>query len=113
MLIEKFKYLPQDLVPHIIEYTGKIVYRNGKYINRLQKDDIRYKILLKMPKPIKVGTNRMLVRLLNMREVNRPGYFIEYIIGFCRRVNIKFVTHEVDGFDRYIETKSFLQYIFE
>lgn len=113
MLIEQFKYLPQDLVPHIVEYTGKIIYRNGKYINRLQKNDIRYKILLKIPKPIKVGLNRFLIRLLDMRQVNRPGYFLEYIIGICRKVNIKFVTHEMDGFDRYIETKSFLQYIFE
>jgi hypothetical protein len=113
MLIEQFKYLPEDLIPHIVGYIDEIVYRNGKYINRLQKNDIRYRMLLKIPKPIKVGSNRVLIRLLDMREVNRPGYFLEYIIGICRKVNIKFVTHEIDGFDRYIETKFFLQYIFE
>jgi hypothetical protein len=31
--MEIYKTLPSDIIYHIIEYTGKIKWRNGKYIN--------------------------------------------------------------------------------
>lgn len=112
-LIEKFKHLPNDLINIIINYTDVIVYRYGKYINRISSSDYRYKILEKIPLPIKIGSSRYLLKLINMTGFNKQGYFLEYIIGFYIKVNVKFVIYEVDGFDRYIETKSFLQYIFD
>ncbi len=112
-LIDKFKNLPDELIHHIINYTNVLVYRHGKYINRLKKTDKRLKILENIPKPIKIGSYRFLLRLVNKQESNKPGYFIEYIIGFYIKINIKFVTCEIDGFDRYIEAKTFSQYIFD
>jgi uncharacterized membrane protein YkgB len=64
----------------------------------------------KIPKPIKIGLSRFLIKLLNK---NREGYFLEYVIGMYIKINIKFVSYEIDGFDRYLETKSFFQYIFD
>ena len=37
--------LPLEIIHHILEYTGKIKYRNGKYMNQIATDDDRYKIL--------------------------------------------------------------------
>lgn len=109
-LIEKFKFLPDELKHLIINYTDVVVYRHGKYINRLNKDDIKYKILEKIPQPIRIGQSRFLIKLLN---TNREGYFLEYIISMYIKINIKFVSYQVDGFDRYLETKSFFQFIFD
>jgi hypothetical protein len=112
-LIDKFKHLPDELIHYIVNYTDVVVYRHGKYMNRLHKADNRYKILTDIPKPIRLGFCRVLLRLVNKKEENRPGYYIEYIIGFSIKVNIKFVTCEKDGFDRYLEAKSFAQYVFD
>jgi hypothetical protein len=109
-LLEKFKYLPNEIINQIINYTDIVVYRYGKYMNRISKDDKRYKLVEKIPKPIKIGLSRFLIKLLNK---NREGYFLEYVIGMYIKINIKFVSYEIDGFDRYLETKSFFQYIFD
>jgi hypothetical protein len=112
-LIDKYKNLSDELIQHIINYTDVIVYRHGKYINRLNKNDKKYEKIQSIPIPIKINSNRFFLRLVNTSLSNKPGYFLEYIIGFYIKINIKFITYEVDGFDRYIEAKSFSQYIFD
>ena len=109
-LIEKFVYLPDEIIHQIINYTDVVVYRHGKYINRINKDDNRYKLLEKIPRPIKIGQSRFLIKLLNE---NREGYFLEYIVSMYIKLNIKYVSYQIDGFDRYLETKSFFQYIYD
>ena len=44
-----WKVLPRDLLHHILEYDGRIKYRNEKYINRICKTDERYKLLHRIP----------------------------------------------------------------
>jgi len=36
---------PFDVINRILEYDGRIKYRNGKYMNKIAQDDYRYKIL--------------------------------------------------------------------
>ena len=55
VLIDKFKYLPDELICNIISYTNVIAYRNGKYINRLKENYERDKLLERIPRPIYVG----------------------------------------------------------
>jgi hypothetical protein len=112
-LIDKFKNLPDELIHHIINYTDVVVYRHGKYINRLIKNDQRYKVLMSIPIPIKIGSNRIMLKLINCKQSNKSGYFIEYIFGFSIKINIKFVTYEKDCVDRYREVKTFTRYVFD
>ena len=42
--------LPLEIVHRILEYDGRIKYRNGKYMNQIAQDDDRYKMLLTVPK---------------------------------------------------------------
>lgn len=44
-IIVDFSKLPNELIHMILNYTGKVIYRYGKYMNRLQSDDYRYSIV--------------------------------------------------------------------
>ena len=47
MVLENFAYLPEVLIHKIINYTDVLSYRNGKYIDRINKKDNRYNLLQK------------------------------------------------------------------
>ena len=40
---------PLEIVHRILEYDGRIKYRNGKYMNQISQDDYRYHLLCKIP----------------------------------------------------------------
>ena len=63
ILTKNIKNLPDVLIHKIFDYTDIIIYRNGKYIDRISKENKRYKILLKIPTPLKVGPNKVLLHL--------------------------------------------------
>ena len=112
MLHNNFSLLPDVLIQKIINYTGVIAYRNGKYITRIPLNDYRYFVLKKIPKPIIIKPNRVLLKLLDGTIDTTPGYFIEYFFTLNSiKINVKYVYVERDGFDRYISTKSFEQII--
>lgn len=110
-LINKFKYLPDELIHIIINYTDVIVYRHGKYINRLNKDDKRYNLINSVPRPIKIGSYKVLLRLT---DIDYKGYFLSYDMSDkLTKVNIRFFSREIDGFDKYYEIKSNFTYLFD
>lgn len=41
----KQPYIPKELINIILEYDGRIKYRNGVYIDKINIDDYRYKII--------------------------------------------------------------------
>jgi hypothetical protein len=46
-----YKNLPFELVVHILQYCNEgVKYRNGKFIDQINKNDGRYKILYEKPK---------------------------------------------------------------
>jgi hypothetical protein len=109
MVLENFAYLPEILIHKIINYTDVLSYRNGKYIDRINKKDNRYNLLQKIPRPIYVGKNKILFRLINY---NMAGYLIEYeITKDVIKLNVKFCYRELDGFERYFTIKSSDTYI--
>lgn len=116
LLLSIYKYLPDVLIHKIIHYTDVIVYRHGKYMNKLNKNDQRYRTLQTIPKPINVYKNNILhkimLKLLNINIQGCPGYLIEYIFDTSMWMNVKYITRETDGFDRYISIKMFSEYIY-
>ena len=100
--MEKYtKKLPIELVNKIINYTGVVSFRNGKYINRIKNSDERYKILARIPKPMKVGNKKVLLKLMSYIDTNEYyGYLIEYTFDTHIKANIRCVNRYYDGFDR-------------
>ena len=45
IFIEKLKYLPINIVNHILPFTGKLIFRHGKYMNQLSTADTKYDIV--------------------------------------------------------------------
>lgn len=107
------KKLPVELVNKIINYTDVVTFRNGKYINRLQKTDKRYEKLNKIPRPLKVGPHKILLRLINYSEEEPCGYLIEYFYDDYIKTTSKFVKRIIDGFDRVYIEKSCVKYIYD
>lgn len=108
-LIKKFKYLPNDITQIIVNYTDIIVFRNGKYIDRINKNDKRYKLINKINRPIPVGPNKIIVKMLN----DSKGYIIEYDFrNNLKKATIKFIYKEWDGYDSYYTVKTYMNFIF-
>jgi len=41
--------LPRDLLHSVLQYDGQIAYRDGMYVNRIPKDDLRYNMVRNIP----------------------------------------------------------------
>ena len=73
-----FDNLPLDIIHYILEYTGKVYYHKGKYINKL--DLIKYDAIKKCIKnPIKIE-NFIYNRYLINKET-LTGYILHYIFN--------------------------------
>ena len=46
---------PIEVVHHILDYDGRIKYRNGKYMKQIAQDDDRYTMLENMPQITKTS----------------------------------------------------------
>ena len=101
-----YSQLPDVLINKIINYTNVITYRDGKYIDKISKNDERYKLLEKISRPIKVGNKKVLLKLMNYSNYEPYGYFIEYIFEDYIKITIKFVVRTTDGYDRIFVEKS-------
>jgi|LakMenE01Jun11ns_1017448.scaffolds.fasta_scaffold8772207_1 hypothetical protein len=95
-LIEKIKNLPDELIHMIINYTDVVVYRHGKYLNRIKKNDYMYNLLRRIPRPIYIGQYRVKIRLMSC---NLFGYIIEYNTQkSLTEMNVRFFNREIYGF---------------
>jgi hypothetical protein len=76
----KVPYIPKELLHIILEYDGKIKYKNGKYIDIIAKNDERYNII----KPI---INKKIQILKKIHIIDREFYF-EFGFDICNLVGL-------------------------
>lgn len=65
-------YIPRELIHIILEYDGRIKYKNGKYVNTIHKHDERYAIITPLiDKKIKI-----------MKKIELVGSGFYFLVGF-------------------------------
>ncbi len=73
-----FSQLPIEAINIIIDYTDVVVYRNGKYLNRISKNDERYSIIKKRQLPIWFGPNRWMFYFRFYDSMDKRGLAMEH-----------------------------------
>lgn len=78
-----FENIPRDILQIILEYDGRIKYRNGKYMNQIEKTDSRYDMLKNITTltPFKLHYDNNIV-MGSSRCVQKLGNHIEYFSIF-------------------------------
>jgi hypothetical protein len=74
-----FSKLPDELIHIIINYTDIVVYRHGKYLNRIPKDDKRYNIIQKRRLPIWFSKNHWMFIFRFYDNVDKRAFEMEHI----------------------------------
>ena len=67
----KLTEVPEELLHIILSYDGRIKYRNGKYVDIIDKNDERYNII----SPI---INKKIEILQNIEEFSDSGFYFEF-----------------------------------
>ncbi len=81
MNIQIFAKLPQDTINVILEFFGKIKYKNGQYINIIHKYDFRYSLLTTIKLPV---SNEY----AELFEISLPQHF-EYKLQFNHKHTLR------------------------
>jgi hypothetical protein len=68
----KCLYIPKDVLHIILDYDGKIKYKNGKYVNVIHKNDERYNIITP------VISKKMVI----MKNIDLSGQDFYFEFGF-------------------------------
>jgi hypothetical protein len=70
--------LPEEIIQIIINYTDIVIYRHGKYINRINKEDYRYENLEYIKKPIFLSKTRWVFYFKLFNGENIRGFCCEH-----------------------------------
>lgn len=69
-MLMKAPYTPKDLLHIILQYDGRIKYKNGKYVNIIHKNDDRYNI-------IKSLISKK-IEIMKTIELHEGGFYFEF-----------------------------------
>jgi len=98
-----FSNLDIHIIHYLFEFTGVICYRRGKYICKIQNDDIRYKNLSKIPKPIRLYSDTYNLYLIDKKT--SVGYILNYTIDSVKNVmTLNLIFNR--GSDKYFQDNS-------
>jgi hypothetical protein len=75
------QYIPKDVLNIILEYDGRIKYKNGEYVNIIHRKDDRYKII----KPV-ISKKMEIMKKIDLRGSSfyfEFGFDIDNRVGLC------------------------------
>ena len=78
----KVSYVPEELLHVILEYDGRIKYKNGKYVNIIHKNDERYNIIT----PI-ISKKMEILKTIEL-DNSGTGFYFEFCFDICKSVGL-------------------------
>ena len=72
--------IPKDILDIILEYDGRIKYRNGKYVNVIHQNDERYDVI----RPV---MNKKMIIMENT-NINGTDFYFEFGFDVDNRVGL-------------------------
>jgi len=78
----KAPYIPTELLDIILQFDGRIKYRNGKFINIIHKNDERYNIITQI-------TSKK-VKIIETIEICEEGFYFEFCFNTCKSVGLSY-----------------------
>jgi hypothetical protein len=76
----QFQYIPTELLDIILEYDGRIKYKNGRYVNIIHKNDERYNIIT--PHISKK------MEIMKRTQIHGSGFYFEFGFDICVNVGL-------------------------
>ena len=73
-------YIPKELLNIILEYDGRIKYRNGEYVNVIHKHDERYSMIGLLLNKKKWIMDRV--------QLSDNGFYFEFGFDICNAVGL-------------------------
>jgi hypothetical protein len=73
-------YIPKDVLNVILEYDGRIKYKNGKYVNVIHKNDERYNIITP------IISKKM--EIIQNIELSGSGFYFEFSFDISNSVGL-------------------------
>jgi hypothetical protein len=108
-----YKNLPIYIINKIINYTGVVVYRHGKYMNRINKNNRRYNIINKKKLPIWFNKNKWLFCFKIFNGIDNRGFIMEHYHDRLNNLHYlskkEFIKYESGVF----EYENIINYIFD
>jgi hypothetical protein len=113
-LIKEFCNLPIDLVKLVIDFTGLMTYRNGKFINKIQKNDERYESikineiipLYLQHDPLHIYEDCVLMRI---EKIHIDTNIITYIYKYTDYIDIIISKKKINSFLCVVHDKQKVQ----
>ena len=108
-----FSKLPDVLIQIIINYTDIVVYRHGKYLNRISKDDKRYNIIKNRRLPIWFSQNRWMFMFRFYHNVDKRAFSMEHIYKPAIKHHYLIKKEFIKNDDDTIRVENQTDYIFD
>jgi hypothetical protein len=96
--------IPREIIHIILEYDGRITYRNGKYMNKISDDDVRYEMLRNMPKIIPNQCNGLYITIISPNKIIYIekhaiwySFYIDKDIVWCQTKEDPYIITTIDN----------------
>jgi hypothetical protein len=82
MQISKYIHIPTELLDIILQYDGRIRYKNGKFTNIIHKNDERYDIITPL-----ISKK---IEILKTIELCDSGFYFQFCFNTCKSVGLSY-----------------------